>query len=258
MSTTAPPLDSLAERMLADYDAVNPGTVFKEGLRLQINDALRLQTAVTHLREARGETVIGYKIGCVAPGNQKMMGLDHPVWGRLWKREAHKDGVTLDKADYANIAVEAEFGVRFKSDLQPGMTLEEITVSVDTVFPLLELHNLVMHSEPPHGHELIANNAINCGLVAGAPALRPEQELKTDLELIYDDKIVDSWSSLSWPDDIIGAVPLLIDALHKHGLGLRAGDIALTGAWGPPIPVNQHQHVQVKSSGFGDVSAKFK
>ena len=70
--------------MLADYDNATPGTAFGEGLRLEIEEAWQLQAAVTALREARGERVVGYKIGCVFKGNQKMMGLSHPAYGRLW------------------------------------------------------------------------------------------------------------------------------------------------------------------------------
>lgn len=44
-----PPLDdqtlnSIAHRMLADYDAAAPGTVFSEGLRLEVPDAWRVQS----------------------------------------------------------------------------------------------------------------------------------------------------------------------------------------------------------------------
>ncbi|MEL6964707.1 MAG: hypothetical protein AAFO01_18295, partial [Pseudomonadota bacterium] len=104
-------LEAIAARMLADYDETNPGTVFAEGLRLSTPDAWRLQTAVTTLREQRGESVVGYKIGCVCPGNQEMMGLTHPVWARLWSSEQHKDGVQLQKSTFANLALEAEFAV---------------------------------------------------------------------------------------------------------------------------------------------------
>ena len=91
-------LNRVAARMLEDYDATKPGTIYAEGYRLELADAWRVQTAVTRLREARGEKVIGYKAGCVSPGNQKMMGLSQPVWGRLWESELHDDGVTLNKA----------------------------------------------------------------------------------------------------------------------------------------------------------------
>jgi len=44
-------MDELAERMLADYDSVNPGSVFAEGLRFDISDAWRLQARVAELRQ---------------------------------------------------------------------------------------------------------------------------------------------------------------------------------------------------------------
>lgn len=130
--------------MLADYDAVTPGTIYAEGFRLELRDAWQLQNAVTRLREARGEKVIGYKVGAVFPGNQQMLGIPHPVWGRLWKSELHGDGAVLKKASYANIAIEAEFGITLSADLTPGMSLAEIAASVEAVYPLLELHNLVL------------------------------------------------------------------------------------------------------------------
>ena len=35
-------LDTLAAKLLSDYDSHNPGTVFAEGLRLAVTDAWRL------------------------------------------------------------------------------------------------------------------------------------------------------------------------------------------------------------------------
>lgn len=251
-------VNELAQRMLADYDAVVPGTVFGEGFRLEIPDAWRLQTAVAKLREARGEKVIGYKVGAVTPVNQKMMGLPHPAWGRLWSSELHVNGAKLQKASYANIAIEAEFGITLSRDLEPGMSIDDIAKSVQAVQPLLELHNLLLRSDRPHGPELIANNAINCGVVRGAPVTDLNAPRQTDLKLIYDGQIVDQWATLSWPNDILAAVVWLTGSLAEHGLTLKAGDLILTSAWGPPIPVNDHTRVDVTSSAFGNVFATFE
>jgi len=73
-------LKNLARRMLDDYDAVKSGTVFAEGLRLSILDAWRPQSAVAVLREERGESVVGYKIGCVWRGQS---GDDGPHASRM-------------------------------------------------------------------------------------------------------------------------------------------------------------------------------
>jgi 2-keto-4-pentenoate hydratase len=250
-------LNQVAERLLANYDAATPGLIFGEGFRLELADAWRLQTAVTKLREARGEKVIGYKVGAVDPGNQQMMGLPHPVWGRLWESELHEDGAALAKADYANIAIEAEFGITLSCDLSPEMSDQEIASSVNAVFPVLELHNLVMRSERPHGQELIANNCINCGVVRGAPVTDLIDPRETDLKLIYDGETVDEWETLRWPGDILSAMQWLVQSLDESGLGLKAGDLVLTSAWGPPIPVNDASRVDVTSSALGRVSAVF-
>lgn len=251
-------LQQIAARMLADYDDVKPGMIFSEGFRLELADAWRLQTAITQLREARGERVIGYKTGCHAPINQETMGLPQPVWGRLWESELHDDGAVLNKSDYANLAIEAEFGVMLSRDLKPGISLDEIAASVSVVYPVLELHNLVLRGESPHGSELIAKNCINCGVVRGEPMTDLDTFRHTDLKLIYDGTTVDEWESLRWPHDIIAGLVWLNGSLADYGLHLKAGDLVLTGAWGPPIPVESCSRVDVTSSVFGNVFSTFR
>jgi len=251
-------LDALAHRMLDDYDAVKPGTVFAEGLRLSIPEAWRLQAAVAALREQRGESVVGYKIGCVCKGNQEMMGLTHPVWGRLWSTEQHEDGVQLQKSAFANLALEAEFAVTLGRPIDPDKASpNELLASIAAVYPVIELHNLTLRSDPPRGHELIANNGILAGVVSGQGVADPSTPLTTDLALIFDGKTVDSWASLKWPDDILSAIGWLVEKQAEAGRRLEQGDVILTGAFGPPIPLENRTRVDVTSSAFGNVGATF-
>ena len=251
-------LKVIAQRMLADYDDANPGTIFADGLRLSIPDAWRLQTAIAALREQRGETAAGYKIGCVSKGNQTMMGLNHPVWGRLWSSELHEDGVSLKKANFANLALEAEFAVTLKRAVDPHQTSPEaLLAAVGAVYPVIELHNLVLRGDPPHGHELIANNGILAGVVRGKGVTDPIKPVITDLALVFDGEIVDSWSSLRWPDDILSSIAWLAQQRAQFGDQLKSGDVILTGAFGPPIPIEDYVRVDVRSLAFGDVYATF-
>lgn len=256
------PLDEIslqraAERLLADYDAVCPSTQFAEGFKPSFADARRLQNRVTQLREARGERVVGYKVGCISAVNQQAMGLNNPVWGRLWDTEIHHANANLSKDRFANLAIEAEFGISLSQDLPAATSLEQVLAAIASVCPLLELHNLSFKGDPPVGHELIANNCINSGVVKGEPVSLPVSTDSTDLALIFGDEIVDSWQGLRWPVDIIESVVWLAEALAKEGGQLKSGDFVLTGAWGPPLPVNDHRQVTVTSSAFGTVSASF-
>lgn len=257
MKLTDDELNNRAMRMLADYDKRTPGTIFSEGFRLTLPDAWRLQIAVAELRVARKEKPIGYKIGATVEGNRKLMGLTHPVWGRLWDTEDFENGAILNKSDFANISIEAEFGVKIARDIQPGQSMDEIVASIAAVYPLLELHNHVFRGEKPYGHELIANNCIFAGIVRGDPITDLSAPRETDLKLIYDGDTIDEWGTLLWPNDIVADIQWLAKELAGHGLIIRAGDILLTGAWGPPIPVNHHTRVDVTSSAFGNAHATF-
>ena len=251
-------LVALAERLIHDYDDRNPGTVFAEGLRLSLDDAWRVQHAVTRLREQRGEEVVGYKIGCVCEANQKKLGVPHPVWGRLWSTEQHADGATLSKGDFSNVAIEGEFAVTLKQDLAPGVvSTETIADAVDTILPVIELHNLTFRGADPKGHELIANNAIHAGVVRGRGCLAVDAPRKTDLRITFDGEEVDQWQAIQWPQDILRSISWLSEQLDANGLRMRRGHTILTSALGPPLPVTNVKHVKVTSAIFGDVEATF-
>ena len=230
-------LDALAARMLRDYDRHTPGTAFVDGLHLSIDDAYRLQSRVARRRQARGEQVAGYKIGCVAPVNQARHGLSHPVWGRLWSGEQHPSGTILPDGDFANVAVEAELGVTLGRDLGRDVCgVNDVAAAVAQVVVAVELHNLVLRGGDPTGPELIANNAIHAGVVRSPVIEPPPAGTAVDLALEFDGTIVDAWSDRRWPDDVLSALPWLARELARHGHRLEAGQLVLVGAWGPPRP----------------------
>ncbi len=252
-------LDVYAHKILDDYDAKTPSEIFKDKISISIEDALRIQLAVTNLREKRGEEVIGYKIGCVSKDTQRKMGFTKPAWGRLWKNELYLDGVTLDKRNFANPAMEAEFGIVLNRDLTPELVnLDYILDSIETIHPIIEIHNLVFNGDPPFGAELLANNAIHAGVVMGKPTKANIKSEITDLKLIFDNEIIDTWSDKKWPHDMLSEVEWLVKEQYKIGNILKKGNLILTGAYGLPIPINDKKLIQVTSSLFGNVSALFQ
>ena len=251
-------IDKFSKKILEDYDSKNPGTIFKDKIKINNNDALIIQSTVSKLREKRGEEIIGYKIGCVLKETQKKMGFTQPAWGTLWKNELHANGVSLNKKDYSNPAMEAEFGIILNRDLKlENISYEYILESIDSIYPLIEIHNLVFHGDTPHGSELLANNAIHAGVILGPKNRLPKNNLITDLKLIYDEEIVDAWSNKKWPDDMLSEVIWLIKEQAKIKNILKKGNLILTGAYGFPVPINEKKIIEATTSSFGDVKAIF-
>ncbi|MDC3090519.1 hypothetical protein OA340_01295 [Paracoccaceae bacterium] len=248
-----------AEQMLIDYDSINPGTIFKDKMSISIEDAWRIQSAVADLRKKRGEEVAGYKIGCVSKETQIHMGFTKPAWGRLWKNELHNDGVVLKKDNYSNPAMEAEFGIILSRDLPPHLAnFDYIKESVESVCPVIEIHNYVFNGGPPFGAELLANNAIHAGVVMGKFNDGNISNKYTDLKFSFDKKNIDTWTKKKWPNDILSEVAWLVKEQEKSGNVLKRGDFILTGAFGLPIPLNGTNLIEVTSSLFGNVSAVFE
>ena len=251
-------LDTLAIKILKDYDNNNPGTIFKSNLKLSNDEALILQSKVKKLRINRGEKPIGYKIGCIAKETQIKMGFNQPARGILWESELYKSGVELNKRDYTNPSMEAEFGVKLNRNIEPNLaTFDYIMKSVHSIYPLIEIHNLVFNGPEPYGAELLANNAIHAGVILGPETLLSDDKRKTDLKLIYDDETIDVWTNKQWPEDILSHLNWLINELDKNNKILKKDDLILTGAYGFPVPINEKKLVKVSSSEFGNVEATF-
>ena len=241
-------IDTFSRKILEDYDAKNPGSIFKDKIKISNTDALLIQSIVSKIREKRGEKIIGYKIGCILKKTQKKMGFTQPAWGTLWKNELHENGATLNKKDYSNPAMEAEFGIILNRDLKSeNISFEYILDSIESIYPLIEIHNLVFHGDSPHGAELLANNAIHAGVILGPKNNLPINDQVTDLKLIYDKKIIDSWSNKKWPRDILSEVTWLVNEQAKIGSVLKKGELILTGAYGFPVPINEKKTIEATS-----------
>ena len=251
-------LDLFSNKILEDYDAKIPSSIFKQKIKITNEDSILIQSNVVKLREKRGEEIIGYKIGCVSKDTQKKMGFTQPACGYLWKSELHKSGIKLNKKDYTNPSMEAEFGVILNRDINPEMSsYDYILESIEGIYPLIEIHNLVFYGNEPHGAELLANNAIHAGVVLGSETKLPQDKIETDLKLIYDKEVIDTWVNKIWPLDMLSEIEWLIKEQSKKNNFLRKGNLILTGAYGFPVPINDKKLIEVTSSAFGDVTAMF-
>ena len=251
-------IEKFSNRILEDYDNKVPGLIFKEKKRITNENALLIQSNVAKLRQKRGEEIIGYKIGCISKDTQKKMGFNQPASGYLWNTELQKSGATFDKKDFTNPAMEAEFGVILNRDINPKLSsFDYILDSIEGIYPVIEIHNLVFYGEEPFGPELLANNAIHAGVVLGAENKVPKNKIETDLKLIYDKKIIDAWTGKIWPFDMLSEVEWLIREQDKKNNFLRKGNLILTGAYGFPVPIKENKLIEVTSSIFGDVKATF-
>ena len=248
-----PILNQLARRQLADFDRREPGTAFADGLRLSIAQAYRVQSLVTELRERRGESVIGYKVGCTSPTIRKNLRIDHPVFGRLFESNCWPSGTRLPVTQFSALAIEGELAVRLVRDLPTVEILQEIPEAIDAVFPVIELHNLVFRRGEPAADELIANNAIHAGFVYAGNGFQPFDRDTAQLRIDIDDVPVAKLSGPELTNTVVDSLSWLAAELNRLGRSLQGGQTILCGSVADLVPISGSCRILVTTDRFGSV-----
>jgi 2-keto-4-pentenoate hydratase len=247
-------LQELARRMLADYDARTPGRLVCEPLDLTTVQAYALQAEIARLREQRGEKIIGYKVGCTSRPIQAQLGVQEPIFGRLFDTECHPSGVHLSATCYANLAVEGEMAVRLSRDLPSApLSTEECREAIAEVFPVIELHHYVLPGAWPPGQWLIANNGMHAGLILAEAETRRSSlaNVAHTLSIQINEVVVgavEDAASLTCP---IESLRWLAGRLAQFGLRLFKGQVILTGSPMQLYPVAPGSRIVVEAPPLG-------
>lgn len=251
---TTDELRRMAVGMLADYDARTPGNWFSRRVDLKIPQAYELQNAIARLREQRGEQIIGYKVGCTSKAIQEQLGVDEPIFGRIFDTGGFSSGSRLSHRDFANLAIEGELAVRLGKDLS-GMAVSEQACreAIEAVFPVIELHHYVLHGASPPGPQLIAGSGMHAGLVLADDAPRSSglANVPCTLSVRIDDAVAGIHpvsGSLAAP---IGSLRWLAGRLAPFGLRLCKGQVILTGSPMKLFPVGPGSRIVVEARPFG-------
>lgn len=169
----SPNIDDTAGELQEDLDNRVRRRVFAEGRGpSDVDEAYRLQRALRRVREARGEKVVGFKIGMTSAAMRKnastVMGLSESVHGYLWDTEAYPSGATIDQR---RLGIEGELAVTLLSSDGDDVSLWEVAYQ-----PIIEIHMMGLDASSMfdgpaadnngrRGLELIGTNCIHAGVV---------------------------------------------------------------------------------------------
>jgi 2-keto-4-pentenoate hydratase len=252
-------LQELARRMLADYDARTPGQSLATHLNLTTTLAYALQAEVARLREARGEKIIGYKVGCTSRLIQEQLGVKEPILGRLFDTECHASGVRLSSSGFANLAIEGELAIRLSRSLPPGPLSDEKYIgAIESVFPVIELHHFVLPRDGPVLTALIASGGMNAGLVLATRETKCSGQVPVvkGLDLTIDDRLVVTTKEPWTKGGPAATLRWLSTRLAEWGLQVLRGQVILTGSALPLFPIKPNSRVVAEARPLGTSSVE--
>ena len=214
---------------------------------MTIEDAYRVQSAWQALREARGERLVGHKIGLTSRAMQAAMNITTPDSGFLTDRMVFEPGNDLAAADFLDLKVEVELAFVLAHDIGgPDLTVDDILDATDHVVPAIELIAArTFRVDPDTGRtrtvvDTIADNAADAGIVTGGRRIGPRDvDLRWVGALLYrNGTIEETGVAAGVLDHPANGIGWLARRYHEHGLSLQAGQIVLAGSFTRPVEVS--------------------
>jgi 2-keto-4-pentenoate hydratase len=218
------------------------------------------QHNIERLVRELGWTVSGRKIGLTSPAVQAQLGVDRPDFGALFAELGHSNGDAVPLATMLQPRAEAEVALVLGADVDsPEVTVAELADAVAHAVAALEIVDSRIAGWDITFVDTVADNAS-----AGRYALGDDRVDITGRDLAA----VTMSMSLNGEQRSTGTGaaclggPLLsahwlATTMAKLGTPLRAGDVVLTGALGPVVPVVSGDVVEAVIDGLGRVSVRF-
>ncbi len=255
-------IETLSEGFLsAFYEKSWSGEEVEMVTTLSIEEAYEVQDKVAAGRTARGEQVVGYKVGCTSAAIRQQFGLDEPIFGRLFVPHTRQCGEELDWKAFANCAIEPEMVIRTRSDLSGiDVSDEHLLEAIESVRPGIELHDFTFWHQPPATQELICSGGIHAGLLIGTDGVSGQQLNWQDERFSV---LKDGVEVCSAPASEIMGGPLhslrwLVEKLADRDDILPAGSLVIPGSPVELVAIDKDCMLEIQIEGVGSCQAQFR
>ncbi len=218
-------------------DALTTATELKSG-SYEVQDPYAVQREVVDLRLARGERIVGVKLGLTSEAKMRQMGVDSAIWGWLTDAMHIEDGGRLD------------LGPRIHPKVEPEVAFLVRDGGIAAVAPAIEVIDSRWLDFTFTLDEVIADNTSAAGFVVGAWQPLPGNVDTLGVQLIVDGMVAETGSTAA----ILGDPRRAFDAAVRLAGKLEDDWIVLAGAATAAVRVGPGQTVRVEVEGLGAAS----
>jgi 2-oxo-hept-3-ene-1,7-dioate hydratase len=233
---------------------------------MTLDDAYAIQRAWIERKLAAGRRIIGHKIGLTSKAMQAALAIAEPDSGVLLDDMLFPDAGVVPSGRFIETRIEAELAFVMKRDLAgASCTILDVLAATDYVVPALEILDTRIQRVDPATNatraivDTVADNAANAGIVIGGRPMRPD-----DVDMRWVGAIVSKNAAVEETGLAAGvlnhpasAIVWLVRRLAGRELGLKAGELVLSGSFIRPIEARKGDTIYADYGKMGTVSCHF-
>jgi 2-oxopent-4-enoate/cis-2-oxohex-4-enoate hydratase len=249
--------DELHEALIARR-TVEPLTSRHPGIT--VDEAYRVQQRMVSRRLGGGAKVVGKKIGVTSRAVMNMLGVSQPDFGYVLDSMIYSEGQSIPMASLIQPRAEGEIAFILKKDLMgPGVTNAAILAATEGVMTCFEIVDSRIFDWKVKIQDTIADNA-SCGvMVLGDRLVDPRRvDLNTcGMVIEKNGEVIATGAGAAPMGSPVSAVAWLANTLGRLGIGLRAGEVVLSGSLAALLPIGAGDNLRATIGGIGECCARF-
>lgn len=206
---------------------------------LDLDTGYAIQDLTLEARLARGERLVGVKLGLTSRAKQRRMGVDVPFVAWLTDAMVLPAGEPVPQHRLIHPRVEPEIVFLMGERLEgPEVDTARAMSAVESVWAGVEVIDSRYQDFRFTAGDVAADNASSAAFVTGSVGLSPEQ-LDPSMEAVLvevDGTVVDSATGAAVQGHPGAALALAANELARRGRAVEAGWIVLTGGMTDAVP----------------------
>lgn len=239
--------------------AIDP--LVKSEPNMSIKDAYAIQDLFIKRRiEEQKATIIGKKIGVTSKVVMDMLGVNQPDFGYLLSNMLYNDGDEIDTKKLIAPKAEGEIAFILKQDLMgPGVTVADVVRATDFIMPCFEIVDSRIKDWNITICDTVADNA-SCGYIvfgSDKASLKDVDVTTCGITLERNGELLHTGAGAAALGSPINAIAWLANKLGEFGVGLKAGEVILSGALCAMVDIKPNDNMSINIGKIGSANCRF-
>lgn len=254
-------IDELAEHIEnAELQAYEITKITDDYPEMTYEDAFDIQWEIRRRKEARGNKIVGMKMGLTSWAKMAQMGVEHPCYGFLADYFSVPDGGEIKHDELIHPKIEAELAFVTKSELKgPGCHIGDVLRATDFVVPAVEVIDSRYKDFKFDLKSVIADNSSSTRFITGGRMASPADLDLKNLGVVMEvnGEVVQTGAGAAVLGHPAASVAMLANMLADRGEVIPAGTFIMIGAITAAVPVEPGDSFSVSYQDLGTISGRF-